>query len=115
MSKILVIDDDASVREVVSEMLRLEGHDVTIAENGREATTMLADRNFDLVITVCEHADENGPSFLGKSRVEHVGFDDPPKLAKIECVGTKLNESLMCMVSDSGSAFSFSSISCQEP
>ncbi len=51
MSAILVIDDDASVREVVSEMLRLEGHDVTIAENGREATAMLADRDFDLVIT----------------------------------------------------------------
>ena len=51
MSAILVIDDDASVREVVSEMLRLEGHEVTIAENGREATAMLADREFDLVIT----------------------------------------------------------------
>ena len=51
MSAILVIDDDASVREVVSEMLRLEGHEVTIAENGREATAMLADRDFDLVIT----------------------------------------------------------------
>ena len=51
MSAILVIDDDASVREVVSEMLRLEGHEVTIAENGREATPLLADRDFDLVIT----------------------------------------------------------------
>jgi CheY-like chemotaxis protein len=51
MSAILVIDDDASVREVVSEMLRLEGHDVTIAENGREATSMLARQAFDLVIT----------------------------------------------------------------
>jgi len=37
---------------------------------------------FDLVITVCGHADENCPAFLGASRVVHVGFDDPPKLAK---------------------------------
>jgi DNA-binding response OmpR family regulator len=51
MSAILVIDDDASVREVVSEMLRLEGHDVTIAENGREAIPLLAASHFDLVIT----------------------------------------------------------------
>jgi CheY-like chemotaxis protein len=51
MSAILVIDDDASVRAVVSEMLRLEGHDVTIAENGREAIPMLARHRFDLVIT----------------------------------------------------------------
>ena len=51
MSAILVIDDDASVREVVSEMLRLEGHTVTIAENGREAIPLLAANTFDLVIT----------------------------------------------------------------
>lgn len=51
MSAILVIDDDASVREVVSEMLRMEGHDVTIAENGREAIAKLAGQRFDLIIT----------------------------------------------------------------
>ena len=51
MSSILVIDDDASVREVVSEMLRLEGYDVTIAENGRDALPLLARHRFDLVIT----------------------------------------------------------------
>ncbi len=51
MSAILVIDDDPSVREVVSEMLRLEGHEVTIAENGREAIPMLGRHRFDLVIT----------------------------------------------------------------
>lgn len=36
----------------------------------------------DLVITVCGHADENCPVFLTKAKVLHVGFDDPPKLAK---------------------------------
>lgn len=42
----------------------------------------LADVPLDLVITVCGHADENCPAFLGRTRVVHVGFDDPPKLAK---------------------------------
>jgi arsenate reductase len=42
----------------------------------------LADVPLDLVITVCGHADENCPAFLGKARAVHVGFDDPPKLAK---------------------------------
>lgn len=37
---------------------------------------------FDVVITVCGHADENCPVFGGKTRVVHVGFDDPPKLAR---------------------------------
>ncbi len=36
---------------------------------------------FDIVITVCGHAHENCPVFLGKAIVRHVGFDDPPKLA----------------------------------
>lgn len=36
----------------------------------------------DLVITVCGHADENCPAFLTKAKVVHVGFEDPPKLAK---------------------------------
>jgi thioredoxin type arsenate reductase len=36
---------------------------------------------FDLVVTVCGHANEHCPVFPGKTRVLHVGFDDPPKLA----------------------------------
>lgn len=40
------------------------------------------DVQFDVVFTVCGHADENCPVFPGAPRVIHVGFDDPPKLAK---------------------------------
>lgn len=36
----------------------------------------------DYVVTVCGHANEHCPIFLGKTKVIHVGFDDPPKLAK---------------------------------
>lgn len=35
----------------------------------------------DLVVTVCGHANENCPVFLGNTRVIHHGFEDPPKLA----------------------------------
>ena len=37
---------------------------------------------FDYVVTVCGHANETCPVFPGKTKVVHVGFDDPPKLAK---------------------------------
>lgn len=37
---------------------------------------------FDCVVTVCGHADEHCPVFPGRTRVLHVGFEDPPKLAK---------------------------------
>lgn len=37
---------------------------------------------FDYVITVCDQAHESCPLFPGKTKVVHVGFDDPPRLAK---------------------------------
>ena len=37
---------------------------------------------FNYVFTVCGHANENCPIFLGKAKVIHVGFSDPPKLAQ---------------------------------
>jgi arsenate reductase len=37
---------------------------------------------FDYVITVCGHANEHCPVFPGTARVIHVGFDDPPTLAR---------------------------------
>ena len=37
MSSILVVDDDIQVLDVMSEMLRLEGHSVSVAENGQQA------------------------------------------------------------------------------
>jgi len=42
----------------------------------------LKDIEFDYVVTVCGHANETCPFFPGKAKVVHVGFDDPPKLAK---------------------------------
>ena len=38
--------------------------------------------NFDTVVTVCGNADENCPTLAGAPRIVHVGFDDPPRLAK---------------------------------
>lgn len=56
---------------------------VDISGQSSKLASTLADVPLNLVVTVCGHADENCPAFLGKSRVVHVGFDDPPKLAKV--------------------------------
>ena len=40
------------------------------------------DTGFDFVVTVCDHARETCPFFPGAGKVVHVGFDDPPALAK---------------------------------
>ena len=37
--------------------------------------------DFDYVLTLCDNAQQSCPSFPAKTRVMHVGFQDPPKLA----------------------------------
>ncbi len=37
--------------------------------------------DFDLVVTVCDHAAESCPLFPGSAKVLHRGFEDPPRLA----------------------------------
>ncbi|MBU0679427.1 MAG: arsenate reductase ArsC [Verrucomicrobia bacterium] len=52
----------------------------------------LKDVEFDYVVTVCGHANENCPFFPGITKVVHAGFDDPPKLAElVESEEEKLN------------------------
>jgi arsenate reductase len=41
----------------------------------------LRNLDFDHVVTVCANAHETCPTFPGKTKVVHVGFDDPPRLA----------------------------------
>tara|TARA_R110002167_G_scaffold343597_1_gene552768 strand:- start:867 stop:1298 length:432 start_codon:yes stop_codon:yes gene_type:complete len=55
---------------------------VDISGQSSKLASTLSDVPLDLVITVCGHADENCPAFLTKAKLVHVGFDDPPKLAK---------------------------------
>ena len=51
----------------------------------------------DAVITVCGHAHETCPFFPGNCKVIHVGFDDPPKLAKeLAAKGASIEEQLEC-------------------
>ena len=42
----------------------------------------LKDIDFDYVITVCDNAHESCPMFPRKTKIVHIGFDDPPRLAK---------------------------------
>jgi CheY-like chemotaxis protein len=49
--RILLVDDEPSVRETVEFLLRLDGHAVTQATNGRQALEMFECQRYDLVIT----------------------------------------------------------------
>jgi two-component system response regulator RegX3 len=49
-SRILVVDDESSVRESVGYALEQEGFDVTLAADGEDAEGQLSENNFDLLI-----------------------------------------------------------------
>jgi arsenate reductase len=55
---------------------------VDISQQYSKTSADLGSVEFDCVVTVCGQADENCPVFPGKTRVVHVGFEDPPKLTK---------------------------------
>ena len=38
--------------------------------------------HYDYVVTVCGHANEHCPIFPGKTKLMHVGFEDPPKVTR---------------------------------
>lgn len=55
---------------------------VDISSHRSKHVDELRDVAFDYVVTVCDHANETCPLFPGKTAKVHVGFDDPPRLAK---------------------------------
>jgi arsenate reductase len=54
---------------------------VDISRHHSKRVDEVKDIAFDFVVTVCDHAHESCPLFPGKIQVEHMGFDDPPRLA----------------------------------
>jgi len=49
--RILVIEDDGEMRNLLKDFLKREGHEVDSADNGSEAFRDLAKQSFDLIIT----------------------------------------------------------------
>jgi len=64
MAKILVIDDDAQVRELLNVNLKELGHNVILAETGTEGFELVEKKNPDLVICDLILPDANGIKIL---------------------------------------------------
>ena len=56
--------------------------DVDISSHKSQLIDEFAQIHFDIVVTVCGHADEHCPLLTNVTKIIHVGFDDPPTLAK---------------------------------
>jgi len=51
MARILVVDDEAGIREFIADALTDDGHDATTAADGLDALQRLHERTFDVMIT----------------------------------------------------------------
>ncbi|HYM16337.1 MAG TPA: ATP-binding protein [Dehalococcoidia bacterium] len=49
--RILVVDDEESIQRLLTGVLEMDGHDVRVASNGREALDLVRRQPFDLIIT----------------------------------------------------------------
>jgi two-component system response regulator PilR (NtrC family) len=66
--RLLVVDDERSMRELLSIVLRREGYEVTLAQNGRAALDELERGRFDLIISDIKMPDMSGVEVLREAK-----------------------------------------------
>jgi DNA-binding NtrC family response regulator len=69
--RILIIDDEAEIRESLETLLQLEGYTVEIAGSGNDGMAQIGQRTFDVVILDLALPDKNGMDVLAEIRMLH--------------------------------------------
>jgi len=65
MAKILIIDDERSIRNTLKEILEFEKHQITLAENGKQALDIVQNQVFDLIFSDIKMPEMDGIELLG--------------------------------------------------
>ena len=69
-ARVLVVDDERSMRDLLAIMLKQEGHDVAVVEGGAQAIETLSREVFDLIITDLRMREVDGLAVLRAAK-EH--------------------------------------------
>jgi DNA-binding NtrC family response regulator len=67
---VLIIDDEAEIRESLETLLGLEGYSVESASSGEEGLRRIGSRPFDLVLLDLALPDRNGMDLLGEIQIQ---------------------------------------------
>ena len=90
MAHILVVDDEESVRELIKDLLTMDGHTVEMAANGQEAVAAVRAKPFDLVVM-----DRNMPKSDGILALTIIRCDAKLKNLKvIMCTSASVNKEI---------------------
>lgn len=76
--RILVVEDEENLRDVVVEVLTRDGHEVDSASDGNEGLRRVQDSRYDLVITDLRMPGIEGPVLYEALRRRYP--DDPPRV-----------------------------------
>lgn len=68
MTKILVVDDQVHIRELMSKTLKMEGFEVTTVPSANQAEEVISKEQFALIILDIELGEESGITLLKKIR-----------------------------------------------
>lgn len=66
MARILVIDDEQDIRFLIEKFLVRDGHEVDLAENGKQAMKLIEVNNYDLLITDVVMPEKDGIEVLNE-------------------------------------------------
>ena len=77
MAKLLAVDDQKVMRELILGVLNPEGHEVILAEDGVEALEIAREQTVDMVLTDINMPNMNGISLVSKLR-RLEGYQDIP-------------------------------------
>jgi DNA-binding NtrC family response regulator len=78
MADVLLVDDDHDVAELLTDVLRAEGHEVRVAYDGREGLASIAQKAPDLVLLDVEMPVLDGPGMAWRLFVHDCGDENIP-------------------------------------
>lgn len=77
MAKLLIIDDERGIRNTLREILSDEGHEVDVAENGKQGLEMAQAKTFDLIFSDIKMPEMDGLEVLKALKDGEEAIDTP--------------------------------------